>query len=65
MWHCREDAAAPFGQGRLIASRIPGAKLVALESRNHILVPRGPVWAAFLREKRGFLGEGASITSRP
>jgi hypothetical protein len=47
------------------ANAPPGAKLVALESRNHILVPRDPVWAAFVREIRGFLGEGASIASRP
>ena len=62
--HCREDASIPFEQGRLIASRIPRARFVALESRNHILVPRDPAWAAFVREVRGFLGEGAQITSR-
>jgi hypothetical protein len=47
------------------ANALSGAKLVALESRNHILVPRDPVWAAFVREIRGSLDEGASITSRP
>jgi pimeloyl-ACP methyl ester carboxylesterase/DNA-binding SARP family transcriptional activator len=60
--HCREDAAAPFEQGRLIASRIRGAKLVALESRNHVLLPRDPAWAAFVSEVRRFLGGGASMT---
>jgi pimeloyl-ACP methyl ester carboxylesterase len=45
--HCREDAAVPFEQGRLIASRIPSARLVPLESRNHILLPRDPAWAVF------------------
>jgi DNA-binding winged helix-turn-helix (wHTH) protein/pimeloyl-ACP methyl ester carboxylesterase len=53
--HCREDAAVPFEQGRLIASRIPGARLVALESRNHVLLPRDPAWAAFVSEVRRFL----------
>src|SRR6266853_338048 len=38
--HCRNDAALPFDQGQLIASRIPRARFVALESRNHILLPR-------------------------
>src|SRR3984893_8371772 len=35
--HCRDDAAMPFAQGQLIASRIPRATLVPLESRNHVL----------------------------
>jgi len=56
--HCREDAAMPFAQGRLIASRIPRARLVPLESRNHVLLPRDPAWAAFVSEARRFLGEG-------
>jgi pimeloyl-ACP methyl ester carboxylesterase/DNA-binding SARP family transcriptional activator len=55
--HCRDDAAMPFAQGRLIASRIPRATLVPLESRNHVLMPRDPAWAAFVREVRRFLGE--------
>jgi pimeloyl-ACP methyl ester carboxylesterase/DNA-binding SARP family transcriptional activator len=63
--HCRDDAAMPFEQGRLIASRIPRARLVPLESRNHVLLPRDPAWAAFVREVRQFLGdEGAAIVSR-
>jgi DNA-binding SARP family transcriptional activator/pimeloyl-ACP methyl ester carboxylesterase len=61
--HCREDAAMPFAQGRLIASRIPRARLVPLESRNHVLLPRDPAWAAFVSEVRRFLREGAPTTS--
>lgn len=61
--HCRDDAAVPFEQGRLIASRIPRAKFVALESRNHILLPRDPAWARFVSEVRRFLGEGARTMS--
>ena len=61
--HCREDAAMPFAQGRLIASRIPRARLVPLESRNHVLLPRDPAWAAFVREVRRFLGEGVPTVS--
>ena len=56
--HCRDDAAVPFEQGRLIASRIPGARFVALEGRNHILLPRDPAWASFVSEVRRFLREG-------
>jgi pimeloyl-ACP methyl ester carboxylesterase len=63
--HCRDEVAVPFEQGRLIASRIPRARFVALESRNHILLPRDPAWAAFVSEVRRFLGEEcADETSR-
>jgi DNA-binding SARP family transcriptional activator/pimeloyl-ACP methyl ester carboxylesterase len=56
--HCRDDAAVPFEQGELIASRIPGAGFVALEGRNHILLPRDPAWTRFVREVRQFLKKG-------
>jgi pimeloyl-ACP methyl ester carboxylesterase len=59
--HCREDATVPFEQGRLIASRIPGARFVTLESRNHVLLPRDPAWSAFVSEVRKFLREGAPM----
>jgi pimeloyl-ACP methyl ester carboxylesterase/DNA-binding SARP family transcriptional activator len=54
--HGRDDAAASFEQGRLIASRIPRARFVELESSNHVLLPRDPAWARFVSEVRGFLG---------
>jgi pimeloyl-ACP methyl ester carboxylesterase/DNA-binding SARP family transcriptional activator len=57
--HCRDDAAMPFAQSRLIASRIPRAELVALESRNHVLLPRDPAWAAFVSAVRRFLRDEA------
>jgi len=57
--HCRDDSAVPFEQGRLIASRIPRARFVALESRNHILLPRDPAWDVFVSEVRQFLHESA------
>jgi len=61
--HCRDDAAVPFEQGRLIASRIPRARFVALESSNHVLLPRDPAWARFVSEVRRFLCEGAPTIS--
>lgn len=61
--HCRDDAAVPFEQSRLIASRIPRARLVALEGRNHILLPHDPAWAVFVSEVRRFLREGAPAPS--
>ncbi|MBX9590135.1 MAG: alpha/beta fold hydrolase [Hyphomonadaceae bacterium] len=55
--HCRDDAAVSFEKGRLIASRIPAARFVSLESHNHILLPRDPAWARFVDEVRQFLRE--------
>jgi pimeloyl-ACP methyl ester carboxylesterase len=55
--HLRNDSSVPFDQGRLIASRIPGARLVALEGRNHIILPREPAWQQFVAELRTFLAD--------
>jgi TolB-like protein/DNA-binding winged helix-turn-helix (wHTH) protein len=59
--HCRDDAVIPLEQGELIASRIAGARLVLLESRNHILLPRDPAWATFVSEARRFLRDDAPL----
>jgi pimeloyl-ACP methyl ester carboxylesterase/DNA-binding winged helix-turn-helix (wHTH) protein len=56
--HATGDAAVPFEQGRMLASLIPGARLVPLESRNHILLESEPAWPRFLAEVRAFLAEG-------
>jgi pimeloyl-ACP methyl ester carboxylesterase/DNA-binding CsgD family transcriptional regulator len=56
--HPRKDAGIPFEEGRLLASLIPGSRLVQLESRNHILLEQEPAWGRFLAELRAFLGEG-------
>jgi pimeloyl-ACP methyl ester carboxylesterase len=63
--HCRDDASVSFEQGRLIASRIPRARCVALESSNHVLLPRDPAWARFVSEVRGFLGYEAAEGRKP
>ncbi|HEX6878137.1 MAG TPA: alpha/beta fold hydrolase, partial [Nocardioidaceae bacterium] len=55
--HARDDRRAPFDQGRLAASLIPGSRFVALESSNHILLADEPAWPAFLREVEAFLAE--------
>ena len=53
--HATRDARVPFDEGRLIASLIPGAHFVPLESRNHILLEHEPAWRRWLEEVRGFL----------
>jgi serine/threonine protein kinase/pimeloyl-ACP methyl ester carboxylesterase/tetratricopeptide (TPR) repeat protein len=54
--HARGDLRVPFIEGRLLASLIPGARFVQLESKNHILMEGEPAWQRFLQEIRGFLG---------
>jgi pimeloyl-ACP methyl ester carboxylesterase len=53
--HCRGDSAQPFEEGRRLAAGIPGARFVALESRNHILLEGEPAWSRFFDEVRAFL----------
>ena len=54
--HSRHDNVAPFDQGRLIASSIPGARLVSLESDNHVPLQGEPAWDRMVREVLSFLG---------
>jgi DNA-binding winged helix-turn-helix (wHTH) protein/pimeloyl-ACP methyl ester carboxylesterase len=53
--HLRDDAALPFEEGRKLAAGIPGARFVALEGRNHIILKGDPSWDRFLDEIRNFL----------
>ena len=54
--HAREDGRIPIHEGRLMASLIPEARFVALDSKNHVLLQNEPAWGHFLQEVRGFLG---------
>ena len=58
MLHATGDGAVPYEEGRLLASLLPDARFVTLESDNHILQQGEPAWDAFLSEVRGFLGGG-------
>ena len=40
--HASHDQVAPLEQGRYLASGIPGAEFVQLDSRNHVLLVRSP-----------------------
>ncbi len=53
--HSRHDAVAPFEQGLLMASSIPGARFVSLDSENHIPLPDEPAWERFVAELNAFL----------
>jgi pimeloyl-ACP methyl ester carboxylesterase len=54
--HARHDNVVPLEQGRLIAASIPNARLVTLESDNHVLLKGEPAWTKFLQEVEDFLG---------
>ena len=53
--HSRYDHVAPFEQGRLLATSIPGARLIALDSDNHPILPDEPAWPKWVSEIEAFL----------
>jgi DNA-binding NarL/FixJ family response regulator len=54
--HARDDRVVAVEEGRLLAAFIPDARLVLLESANHLLLADEPAWSRFLSEVRAFLG---------
>lgn len=55
--HSRGDARVPFERGRELAQTIPNARLVPLESKNHLILSHEPAFPRFVEEICGFLGE--------
>lgn len=53
--HAQGDAMCPFDEGRLMATLIPDAKFIPLQSKNHILLGNEPAWQKFLIEIYQFL----------
>jgi DNA-binding winged helix-turn-helix (wHTH) protein/alpha-beta hydrolase superfamily lysophospholipase len=53
--HCRSDAVQPFEEGRTLAAGIRGARFVALEGHNHMILEGDPGWRRFLDEVKTFL----------
>jgi pimeloyl-ACP methyl ester carboxylesterase len=53
--HCRNDAVQPFDEGRLLAAGIAGARFVALEGRNHVILEDDPAWPRFIADISSFL----------
>lgn len=65
VFHTKQNRAAPFEEGRLLASLIPDAKLVALDGPNHVLTELEPAWGEFVRELRRFLPVGRAPAAVP
>lgn len=61
--HGRGDMRIPFSQGREIAARIRGSRLVPLDTRNHLLVAGEPAWEHLLEEIDAFLADDESSRS--
>ncbi len=55
--HAKYDQRIPLDLGRAVASGIPNARFVPLESRNHILVDHEPAWRTCLHAVGEFLME--------
>jgi len=52
--HARHDAVHPFEQGLVLASGIPGAEFVQLDSANHVILPEEPAWETLFDSIRRF-----------
>ncbi|RIX29097.1 alpha/beta fold hydrolase [Sphingomonas edaphi] len=53
--HCQNDQLVPLEAGRLMASRIPDAQFVALDSHNHLVLQNEPAWLRLVAEVTAFL----------
>ena len=53
--HSTRDAVVPFEAGRALAARIPGARFIAIESPNHLLLETDPGWPKYARIVEEFL----------
>jgi pimeloyl-ACP methyl ester carboxylesterase/DNA-binding CsgD family transcriptional regulator len=54
--HGRDDNIVPVAEGRLLASTIPDAEFVELDSRNHVLLEHEPAWTQFGEAVLAFTG---------
>jgi pimeloyl-ACP methyl ester carboxylesterase/DNA-binding CsgD family transcriptional regulator len=53
--HAQHEVETSFDQGRLLATLIPDAQFVPLDSKNHILLEHEPAWQRFLQEVQNFI----------
>lgn len=53
--HARGDVVAPITEGHILATGIPGAQFIELDSNNHILLEQEPAWDRFCHEVLEFM----------
>jgi pimeloyl-ACP methyl ester carboxylesterase/DNA-binding CsgD family transcriptional regulator len=61
--HARGDRRAPFEEGRLLAGLIPEARLVSLESENHVLLSQEAAFRQFFEEIEAFVPRPAGAAT--
>lgn len=62
--HSVGDQLVPFSEGRSLAASIPGALMIPLESRNHLLLEDEPAWQTFRSGVWDFLGRDEDSETR-
>ncbi len=63
--HSRGDRMNDFEEARYLAAGIEGARLVALESDNHIILEDEPAWPVYVSELHDFLAPERSAAEAP
>ena len=63
--HSRHDVRVPLEEGRLIATGIPGAVFVPIDSGNHLLLEHEPAWQRWQAEVDAFLPGSAQQATGP
>lgn len=63
--HARDDQMVDFALGRELAAGIPDARLVTLDSDNHITLADEPAWPVFVEEVRAFLAADRVTAAAP
>lgn len=53
--HSRYDQGVPYKEGMRMASKIPNANFVTLDSKNHILLEHEPAWKQFIETVQKFI----------
>ncbi len=56
--HAREDAIHPFSQSQRMAARLPDARLMMLDTRNHVPLPQDESWEKLMQAVVSFCGGG-------
>lgn len=62
--HSRDDQLVPYDQGRKVAALIPGARLVPIDSVNHVPFANEPGWPVIVKEMHAFLDEEHPVPPR-
>lgn len=63
--HTRGDMCAPFSEGLFLASSIPGARLVPLETTSHVPTHGEPAFDRMMEEIDGFIGQRRDVRPDP